>query len=116
MIRIPFFQYDIPGRVHVDRRNSFLHSAGALDGVIDMARISGIPLQRQVRTSPGTAISAMQVNTAMGDGCLVMWKKNHPEDFKTMRGLLLADRGGFIFEPRVGLHENVLELDFVANL
>ncbi len=106
--------YNIPGRIHVDSESSFLYKAGGLSGIIDLARISGIPLQRQVRASPGTAISAMQVNQAMRDGVLVMWKKNVPEAFKTMRELMLADRGGFIFEPETGLHESVLELDFVS--
>jgi DNA polymerase elongation subunit (family B) len=28
--------------------------------------------------------------------------------------LLAADRGGLIFEPEIGVHENVAEFDFVS--
>jgi len=54
----------------------------------------------------------MEVNQALGDGCVVMWKKNLPEQFKTAEELVVADRGGFIYEPRVGIHDHVLEVDF----
>ncbi len=66
------------------------------------------------RLSPGTAISAMQVNEAVRMGTLVLWKKNLPEDFKTAGALLVSDRGGFIYEPKVGMHERVSEVDFAS--
>jgi len=68
--------------------------------------------QEQARLTPGTAFSAMQVNQAYHDGCLVVWKKNRPEDFKDAENLLRGDRGGFTFEPEVGVHEGLYELDF----
>jgi len=36
------------------------------------------------------------------------------EHFKTVEELLIADRGGFIFEPQLGIHEEVAEFDFVS--
>src|SRR5438445_385674 len=54
----------------------------------------------------------MQVNQAYHDDCLVVWKKNRPEDFKDAENLLRGDRGGFTFEPEVGVHEGLYELDF----
>jgi DNA polymerase-2 len=106
--------YYLKGRLHIDRSNSFLFQEGGLEGVIDMSRLSGIPMQRQGRTSPGTAISAMEVNHVLRSGRLVPWKKNLPEDFKSLRSLLSSDRGGFIYEPNIGLHEQVLEVDFAS--
>jgi len=106
--------YYLRGRLHIDRSNSFLFQEGGLEGVIDMSRLSGIPIQRQGRTSPGTAISAMEVNHVLRSGRLVPWKKNLPEDFKSLRSLLSSDRGGFIYEPNIGLHEQVLEVDFAS--
>jgi DNA polymerase elongation subunit (family B) len=35
-----------------------------------------------------------------------------PEDWKTSLDLLQSDRGGLILDPAVGLHEEVIELDF----
>jgi DNA polymerase elongation subunit (family B) len=73
-----------------------------------------IPLQDLSRLSPGSAISAMQVNEAVRSGHVVLWKKNLPEDFKTAGALIASDRGGFIYEPRVGVHDGVWEVDFFS--
>jgi DNA polymerase elongation subunit (family B) len=43
---------------------------------------------------------------------LIPWNKNEPEEWKNGNELIVADRGGFIYEPRFGLHESVGELDF----
>ena len=77
----------------------------ACTGSSTCRRLSLIPLQDLSRLSPGSAISAMQVNEAVRMGTLVLWKKNLPEDFKTAGALMVSDRGGFIYEPKVGVHE-----------
>ncbi|MFP4170536.1 MAG: DNA polymerase domain-containing protein [Methanomassiliicoccales archaeon] len=102
------------GRIHIDRESSFMYSESGLYGLIDLSRLSRIPVQDLCRLSPGSAISAMQVNEAVRSGHLIMWKKNLPEGFKTARELMVSDRGGFIYEPQVGLHEEVAELDFAS--
>ena len=56
----------------------------------------------------------MQVNEAVRTGHLVRWKKNLPEDFKTAGALIACDRGGLIYEPKVGIHDNVWEVDFFS--
>jgi DNA polymerase elongation subunit (family B) len=43
---------------------------------------------------------------------LIPWKPVLAESFKSRAELLVADRGGFIFEPELGVHEQVGELDF----
>jgi DNA polymerase-2 len=45
---------------------------------------------------------------------LIPWKPTLAENFKTFEELLIADRGGFIFEPKIGVHEQVAEFDFVS--
>lgn len=107
-------KYSLRGRIHVDIGSSFLHMESGLFGLIDLARISNVPPQEVAKLSPGTAISAMQVNQALRDGHPVIWKKNLPEEFKTAKDLLVCDKGGFIFEPKVGIHESVLEIDFTS--
>jgi DNA polymerase elongation subunit (family B) len=106
--------YKLGGRIHIDRTSSFMIAEGGLGGLIDLARISRTPVQELARLSPGSAISAMEVNQALMDGCAIMWKKNLPERFKTAKELIVADRGGFIYEPRVGIFDNVLEVDFTS--
>ena len=102
------------GRWHIDARNSFLFGEAGLPGLIELARLSGIPLQRLARSSPGTAISAMQVSAALSRGILVPYKKREPETFKTGTELVVTDKGGLTYLPRPGWHGNVAELDFAS--
>lgn len=106
--------HTLSGRWHVDARNSFLFGETGLPGLVELSRLSGIPLQRVARTSPGTAISAMQVATALEGGILVPYKKREPEAFKTGVDLVVTDKGGLTYLPRPGAHENVGELDFAS--
>jgi DNA polymerase-2 len=48
----------------------------------------------------------------MKDDILLPRNKKIPEAFKSALDLLVGDRGGFVFEPRVGLHSSIGELDF----
>lgn len=106
----PRGQY-LSGRLHIDK-SSFLFREGGLSGLIDISRITGIPLQELSRLSPGSAVSALQANQALRDNVLVPWKRNLPENWKTVQQLLISDRGALVIEPKVGLHEDVWELDF----
>jgi len=106
--------HTLAGRWHVDARNSFLFGETGLPGLVELSRLSGIPLQRVARTSPGTAISAMQVATALKGGILVPYKKREPETFKSGVDLVVTDKGGLTYLPRPGAHENVGELDFAS--
>jgi DNA polymerase-2 len=107
-------QHLLFGRWHLDRQNAFLANDYGLDGIMEIARISGLPVQTTARVSTGTGISAMQVATALRRGVLVPWQKRQPETLKTGSDLLLADKGGLVYTPLVGLHEHVAELDFSA--
>jgi len=100
------------GRWHIDLRNSFIYSESELAGLLEVARLSGIPVQDQARTSTGTAISSMQIQQAVRDGVLIPWQKSEPEGFKTGSQLILTDKGGLTYQPLVGLYEQVGELDF----
>lgn len=100
------------GRWHIDLRNSFIYSEGELAGLLEVARLSGIPVQDQARTSTGTAISSMQFAQAVRDGVLIPWQKSEPEEFKTAAQLIVTDKGGLTYQPVVGLYEEVGELDF----
>jgi DNA polymerase elongation subunit (family B) len=103
----------LSGRLHLDT-SSFVFREGGLSGLIDLARITGIPVQELSRLSPGSAVTALQVNQALRDGVLVPWKRNLAEYWKTAEELLIADRGALVIEPKAGLHENVFEVDFAS--
>ncbi len=106
--------YPLKGRIHIDTENSFLYDVGELEGLIEVSRISKVPLQRLSRRSPGSLINAMEIEQALREGYLVPWKINLSENFKDSIELLKADRGGHIFDPEIGFHEDVIKLDFAS--
>ena len=100
------------GRLHLDYSNSFIDTDCGLEGLIEVARTCIIPLQRASRSTIGTSMSSLQIYHAIKRGILIPWNKSQPEDFKDGNRLLLADRGGFIYEPRPGIHDWIGEIDF----
>jgi DNA polymerase-2 len=56
----------------------------------------------------------MQLDRAFQEGILVPWRKGEPERFKTAWDLLVADKGGLVFQPRLGVFEDVAEIDFTS--
>jgi len=119
-----FFQYgkivhkdgafELAGRWHVDATNSMTVAEADLDGLFEMARLTQMCGQRQGRASIGTSMSSLQLSWAYQHDILIPSKKREPEDFKSAATLLLTDRGGLIFNPPLGYHEEVAELDFVS--
>jgi DNA polymerase elongation subunit (family B) len=59
-------------------------------------------------------MSSLQLYTAWKSDILIPWKKGEPESFKSGWELLVADRGGFVFEPKLGFHTDVVEVDFTS--
>lgn len=102
------------GRLHVDSSNSFMASKCELAGLWEFARITKLPIQYATRTTAGTGISYMQMELAWLDGVLIPAQKAEPEDLKSPDELLVADRGGLVFTPKLGFFGNVAELDFVS--
>jgi DNA polymerase elongation subunit (family B) len=100
------------GRIHVDVENSFIYEECGLEGLTELSRLTRVPLQEMARSSIGSAMSSIQLYTALKGDVLIPWMKGEPEEFKTTWKLLEADRGGFIFEPKVGIHGSVGEIDF----
>ena len=107
-------RYDVPGRVIIDESNSFLWSQTTLEGLLDLVAHSWKPLQETAWGSIGNILTAIQMREALARGVLVPWNKWEPEFFKDARTLHAADRGGFTFAPEVGLHEDVVEVDFAS--
>ena len=102
------------GRIHVDKQNSFISEKCDFAGLWELARLTKLPIQYAARTTTGTGISYMQMELAHRDGVLIPEQKAEPEDPKRPDELLLADRGGLVFVPKLGFTPNVAELDFVS--
>jgi DNA polymerase elongation subunit (family B) len=100
------------GRVHIDRSNTFVLNEADFDGLFEIARTCRVPLHTASRSSIGSSMSSLQFYQAVKDEILIPRNKSIPEAFKSAYELLVGDRGGFVYEPEVGIHENVGEVDF----
>ncbi len=105
-------RYNVPGRAIIDESNTFFYGETNLDGVLDLVSWSKKPVQELAWASIGNVLTAIQIREAHDRNVLVPWNSWRHEFFTPMGTLHDADRGGFIFAPEVGLHENVHELDF----
>jgi len=104
----------LKGRIHIDAENSFYFKEVGLDGLIELARISGMSIQKIARTSPGTVISSMEVSKVIKAGKMVPVKKNLPEKRRSVNSLIRCDKGGLSFRPDPGLYFSAAELDFFS--
>jgi len=102
------------GRWHLDVKNSFMLRETDTAGLFEIARIAKIPVQRAARCTIGTSLSSMQMAWAWKNGVLIPMDKQQAEDFRPATQLLIADKGGLVYEPEVGWHRNVAEFDFTS--
>ncbi len=83
-------------------------------GAIEQARVTGLPVQEIARRSPGAGIAAMQTLTALQRAVLIPYQQQKGEVVKTYDQLFVADRGGLVFEPLLGIYPNVAIIDFTS--
>ncbi len=100
------------GRLHIDPSTTFLYEEGGLEGLIEASRLSLMPVQQISRATVGHMVTAMQNYQAWKDGVLIPAVKRNTEGFKNGTELIKQDRGGFVFEPKMGVHQDVAECDF----
>ena len=102
------------GRCHIDRKNAMMWRDYGLDGALEMARVTAMPIEYAARVSPGSGISAMQMITAIQHNVLVPEQKQQAETGKDGLDLIRFDRGGMIYQPKPGLYADIAEIDFVS--
>ncbi len=100
------------GRVHIDEGNTFILKECGFEGLFEIARTCRVPLHRAGRSSIGSSMSSLQFCQAVKDDVLIPRNKQIPEAFKSAYELLVGDRGGFVYEPVIGIHDYVGEVDF----
>jgi len=81
-------QVHLAGRLHLDVRNTVMYGDYGIDGVLEMSRVTSLPIQTAARVSPGTGISAMQIVKALENEILIPIRKEQVERPKTASELL----------------------------
>ncbi len=107
-------QVHLFGRWHIDDQNCMTFGDYGLTGTIEQSRVTGLPVQEMARRSPGAGVADMQNLAAMRRGILVPYQQQKGEAPKTYDELVVADRGGLILEPLLGIFSNVAIIDFVS--
>ena len=110
------FYYSSPSRTTCVYRiwsgRSISYGETNLDGVLDLVSRSKRPIQELAWASIDNVLTAIQICEAHDCGVLVPWNSWRHEFYKPIGMLHDADRGGFIFAPEVGVHEDIHELNF----
>ena len=97
------------GRIHIDKSNTFTIRTGSdLEGLFEISRLCRIPLHEASRASIGRCLTSLHLYNATKKGLLIPWKPVLFEHPKNMLELFLADKGGLILEPEIGLHEKIV--------
>ncbi len=104
----------LPGRLHIDQHNAFISADCGLEGLFEISRTCIVPVQRASRATIGTNMTSLQLYHAVKQDVLIPWNKNQPEEWKDGNQLVVADRGGYIYEPQPGIFDQVGELDFTS--
>lgn len=108
-------RYNIPGRIVIDRSNSFMLGEATLEGLWDLVERSYRPLQELAWGSIGRILTSIEVKKAyLEENTLTPWKNWEGEKPKKASTLHKADRGGFIFNPEPSIHRDVYEADFAS--
>ena len=102
------------GRIHIDESNTFILSEAEFEGLIEVARTCRVPLHTASRSSIGSSMSSLQFYQAIKGDVLIPRNKSIPEAFKSAYELLVGDRGGVVYEPQVGIHDGIGEVDFAS--
>ena len=109
-------RYNLPGRIVIDRSNSFLlgYENTSVEGLWRLVEMSHRPLQELAWGSIGKLLTSIQIRKAQEKGVLTPWRNRTVEEPKKASTFHIADRGGFIFNPEPGIHRNVWEADFAS--
>ncbi|RMG32937.1 MAG: hypothetical protein D6732_12720 [Methanobacteriota archaeon] len=106
----------IPGRIHIDQRNSHFFSDSGLFGVIELSRLGGIPPDRCARNTIGTVLTSIEFMIAANSSppILIPKGKAKGEQFKPGEMLLVADNGGITYPAIPGIYADVWGIDFAS--
>jgi DNA polymerase elongation subunit (family B) len=99
----------IVGRVYLN--NKSFHNDSELVGLIETARLGVFPLSLAAR-SISRLIASRNCYELIQRGFVISRSSNNHECIRTLDEIIAKDKGGMIFSPTIGLHENVVVLDY----
>jgi DNA polymerase elongation subunit (family B) len=106
----PFSLRPSPGSIIVDSES--FQDLG-IGGLWEKSGFAGLPIGVVANWGPARVIDSRQCHEAIKRGILIpRTRTGSAKNVLTAKEIAFTDRGALILSPRVGLHENVAELDF----
>ncbi len=77
----------LAGRWHIDSENSFIMGESDIEGVIELARLTQLPMQKQSRAAIGTGLASMQMSYAWRNNILIPAEKKEKSSTIVKNGI-----------------------------
>ena len=100
----------IEGRVYLG--NKSFNDDLDLVGVIERAGFAFLPLSVAARFGVSRLIDSRNCYELIQRGYVIPRSNNNHERIRTLDEIISKDKGSMIFSPNIGLHENVMVLDY----
>jgi DNA polymerase elongation subunit (family B) len=100
----------LQGRVYLS--STSFHYDLDLVALIERARFGVLPLSLPARYGISRMIDSRNCYELIQRGFVIPRSNNNHECIRTLDKIIAKDKGGMIYSPRVGLHENVMVLDY----
>jgi DNA polymerase elongation subunit (family B) len=102
------------GRVIIDSSSSTSSAELSLIELVERSRFSFLPLGLASQYGPSRLIDSRNCYELLQRGFVIPHKKNAAthEQIRTVEDIVENDKGGMIISPQIGLHENVVVLDY----
>ncbi len=112
-VRYQDFAVRLKGRFLVDT-HSFVGTECQPEAIMELVQLSGTLFQRTASRSFGAVFQTALMREMIMQDMLVPYKEKPIEPPLTMLEMLKADRGGHYYDPMIGFHKDVAEIDFVS--
>jgi DNA polymerase elongation subunit (family B) len=112
-VRYQDYAVRLRGRFLVDT-NSFMGTECDAEGIAELVQLSGHLFQQTAGRSFGAVFQNALVREMVRRDILVPYKEKPIDEPISMLDMLKADRAGHTFDPKIGFHKDVAEIDFVS--
>jgi len=112
-VRYRDFALRLHGRLLIDT-STVIGSQCTVDAIIELCQLSGMRFQQIASRSFGAVFQSALLRTMFRRGLLIPYKEKVINPPMTMFDMLKADRAGHTFDPQLGFHTNVAEIDFCS--
>jgi DNA polymerase elongation subunit (family B) len=100
----------IKGRVHLNNKSFYCDLD--FETIIERARFGFLPLSLAARYARNRLVESRNCYELIQRGFVIPRSIHSHERIRTLDEIIAKDKGGMIFSPKIGLHENVVVLDY----